>query len=82
MFPAGPLAYPLLLDGAFAAKHIPHLGYAVEGSKVFHWMAQGWEKLDKKLTSPEFSCGGHKWCVTCDCPRLYRLRNLKTRPGG
>jgi len=57
------LAHPHPPDDAFAAKHIPHLGYTVKESKVFHWRAQGWKKLEGKLTSPEFSCGGHKWCV-------------------
>ena len=69
-------------DDAFAAKHIPHLGHAVKESKVFHWRAEGWKKLDKKLTSPEFSCGGHKWCVSSDYQRPSHLRNLKTRLGG
>jgi len=55
------LPYPL--DGPFAAQHIPHLGHTVKESKVFHWRVQGWKKLAKNVPSPEFSCGGHKWCV-------------------
>ena len=57
------LAHQRPSDDAFAAKHIPHLGYVVKESKVFHWRAQGWKKLEGKLTSPEFCCGGHKWFV-------------------
>ncbi|KAF8201450.1 hypothetical protein BJ912DRAFT_1019409 [Pholiota molesta] len=46
---------------AFAAKHMPDLGHEVKDFKVFSWRLTGWKKLDKKLTSPEFECGGHKW---------------------
>jgi hypothetical protein len=49
------------LDDAFAAKHMPDLGHEVKDFKVFSWRLTGWKKLDKKLTSPEFECGGHKW---------------------
>ncbi|KAF9792792.1 cysteine proteinase [Thelephora terrestris] len=48
---------------AFAAKHMPDLGHDVKEFQVFHWKLQGWKKLDKKLTSPEFECGGHKWRI-------------------
>ena len=50
-------------DEAFAAKHMPDLGHDVKDFKVFSWPLNNWKKLDKKLTSPEFECGGHKWCV-------------------
>jgi hypothetical protein len=50
-------------EEAFAAKHMPDLGYDVKESQVFHWKLPGWKKLDKKLTSPDFECGGHKWYV-------------------
>ncbi|KAF8921385.1 ubiquitin carboxyl-terminal hydrolase 5 [Mucidula mucida] len=48
---------------AFAAKHLPDMGYDVKDFKVFTWKLGSWKKLDKKLTSPDFECGGHKWCV-------------------
>ena len=49
-------------DEAFAAEHMPDLGgYDAKEFQVYHWRLQGWKKLEKKLTSPEFDCGGHKW---------------------
>ncbi|KAI0318629.1 ubiquitin carboxyl-terminal hydrolase 5 [Amylostereum chailletii] len=48
---------------AFAAKHMPDLGHDVKEFKVFTWKLSGWKKLEKKLTSPEFECGGHKWRI-------------------
>ncbi|KAF9649101.1 cysteine proteinase [Thelephora ganbajun] len=48
---------------AFAAKHMPDLGHDVKEFQVFHWKLQGWKKLERKLTSPEFDCGGHKWRI-------------------
>jgi ubiquitin carboxyl-terminal hydrolase 7 len=48
-------------DEAFAAKHMPDLGHDVKDFKVFTWRLTNWKKLEKKLTSPEFDCGGHKW---------------------
>ncbi|TFK55144.1 cysteine proteinase [Heliocybe sulcata] len=48
---------------AFAAKHMPDLGHEVKEFKVYHWKLSGWKKLEKKLTSPEFECGGHKWRI-------------------
>lgn len=51
-------------DEAFSAKHMPDLGHEVKDMKVFNWKLTNWKKLDKKLTSPEFECGGHKWYVT------------------
>ena len=51
----------LILDEAFAAKHMPDLGHDVKEFKVFTWKLTNWKKLDKKITSPEFECGGHKW---------------------
>jgi ubiquitin carboxyl-terminal hydrolase 7 len=50
-------------DDAFAAKNMPDLGHEVKDFKVSTWRINNWSKLDKKLTSPEFECGGHKWCV-------------------
>ncbi|TFY81764.1 hypothetical protein EWM64_g2248 [Hericium alpestre] len=48
---------------AFAAKHMPDLGHDVKEFKVFTWPLDNWKKLDKKLTSPEFECGGHRWRI-------------------
>ncbi|KAF8654190.1 hypothetical protein AX16_003719 [Volvariella volvacea WC 439] len=48
---------------AFAAKHLPDLGHDVKDFKVFTWRLSNWKKLEKKLTSPEFECGGHKWRI-------------------
>ncbi|KAF9457164.1 hypothetical protein BDZ94DRAFT_1342402 [Collybia nuda] len=48
---------------AFAAKHMPDLGHDVKDFRVFSWRLTSWKKLDKKLTSPEFDCGGHKWRI-------------------
>jgi hypothetical protein len=75
-----PFFHPL--DEAFAAKHMPDLGHDVKEFQVSHWKLQGWKKLEKKLTGPEFDCGGHKWCALTSYRPLPHLRNLKTRPGG
>ncbi|OSC99045.1 cysteine proteinase [Trametes coccinea BRFM310] len=48
---------------AFAAKHMPDLGHEVKDFKVFTWRLTNWKKLEKKLTSPEFECGGHRWRI-------------------
>lgn len=51
------------IDEAFAAKQLPDLGHEVEDMQVFTWRLSKWRTLEKKLTSPEFDCGGHRWCV-------------------
>ncbi|KAK7043601.1 ubiquitin-specific protease ubp15 [Paramarasmius palmivorus] len=48
---------------AFAAKHMPDLGHDIKDFKVFTWQLEHWKKLEKKLTSAEFECGGHKWRI-------------------
>ncbi|KII89207.1 hypothetical protein PLICRDRAFT_599629 [Plicaturopsis crispa FD-325 SS-3] len=48
---------------AFAAKHLPEQGYDVKDFQVFTWKLHDWKKLEKKLTSPEFQCGGHTWRI-------------------
>ncbi|KAJ7046714.1 hypothetical protein C8F04DRAFT_1307881 [Mycena alexandri] len=48
---------------AFAAKHMPELGHDVQDFQVYTWRLNNWKKLDKKLTSDEFECGGHKWRI-------------------
>ena len=69
-------------DEAFAAKYIPDMGYDVKDFRVFHWKLQGWEKLEKRLTSSEFDCGGRKWYVLSGYRHLSPLHNLKFRSGG
>ncbi|KAF5357773.1 hypothetical protein D9756_001634 [Leucocoprinus leucothites] len=54
---------PVTNHEAFAAKHMPDLGHDVKDFKVFTWKLTNWKKLEKKLTSPEFDCGGHKWRI-------------------
>ncbi|KAJ7794111.1 hypothetical protein B0H14DRAFT_2924122 [Mycena olivaceomarginata] len=48
---------------AFAAKHMPELGHDVKDFKVFTWRLTNWKTSEKKLTSDEFDCGGHKWRI-------------------
>lgn len=61
----------LVVDEAFAAKHMPDLGHEVKDFQVFTWRLTNWKKLEKKITSPEFECGGHKWFVA-NCPASRR----------
>ena len=69
-------------DDAFAARHMPNLGHDVKDFKVFHWKLQGWRKLERKLISPEFDCGGHQWYGLPGHCRLSQSRNLKFHSGG
>ncbi|KWU45004.1 ubiquitin carboxyl-terminal hydrolase 5 [Rhodotorula sp. JG-1b] len=48
---------------AFAAKHLSDMGEPVEDFQVFKWPLKDYRRMDKKLLSPEFSCGGHKWNI-------------------
>lgn len=48
---------------AFAAKHLPDLGYDIKDFRVYTWRLTNWMKLEKKITSPDFDCGGHKWRI-------------------
>ncbi|KAF8149278.1 hypothetical protein K438DRAFT_450625 [Mycena galopus ATCC 62051] len=50
-------------EEAFAAKHMPELGHDVKDFQVYTWQLNNWKKLDKKFTSDEFECGGHKWRI-------------------
>lgn len=59
-------------DEAFAAKHMPDLGHEIQDFQVFSWPLQKWRTLDKKLTSPDFEAGGHKWCVIGMCHGVRR----------
>jgi ubiquitin carboxyl-terminal hydrolase 7 len=49
--------------------HMPDLGYEVEDVNIFHWKISNWNGLNNRITSPEFSCGGHEWYVNfhSDC---------------
>jgi hypothetical protein len=51
------------IDEAFASKHMPDLGHDVKDFQVYTWRINNWKKLEKRLTSPDFECGGHKWSV-------------------
>lgn len=73
-----PRPFPHPPDDAFATECVPDLGYDVKELQVFHWKLLGWKKLEKKLTSSEFDCGGHKWYVLLGYRRHFHLRNLKT----
>ena len=69
-------------DEAFADKYMPNLGHTVKETKVFHWKVQGWKKLEEKLASPEFSCGGHKWYAHLGHNGISHLHNPETHSGG
>jgi ubiquitin carboxyl-terminal hydrolase 7 len=51
----------LIADKAFAKSHMPELHEEVEDFAVYTWNLQNWKKLENKMTSPEFQCGGHSW---------------------
>ncbi|KAE8245144.1 hypothetical protein A4X13_0g6070 [Tilletia indica] len=48
---------------AFADKNLGDLGQEEDDFKVFHWDIPSWKALDKRITGPEFECGGHKWRI-------------------
>ncbi|TDL18037.1 hypothetical protein BD410DRAFT_793730 [Rickenella mellea] len=48
---------------AFVAKNMPDWDQDVKDTKVYTWPVNNWRKLEKKITSPEFGCGGHKWRI-------------------
>lgn len=52
---------------AFASKHLSDMGEEVEDFTRFTWKLSDYRRMDKKTTSPEFTCGGHKWYVARDC---------------
>ncbi|KAI6124860.1 ICP0-binding domain of ubiquitin-specific protease 7-domain-containing protein [Pisolithus croceorrhizus] len=60
---AGDGAVSVLDYEAFAAKHLPDLGHDVKDFQVYTWRLTNWMKLEKRITSPEFDCGGHKWRI-------------------
>lgn len=57
-----PLSHSFV-EEAFAAKHMPDLGHDVKDFKVYTWRLTNWKKLEKKITGPDFECGGHRWSV-------------------
>lgn len=49
------------LADAFAARHMTDLGPEIDSFTCFTWRITDYQSSDKKTTSPEFECGGHKW---------------------
>lgn len=60
-------------DEAYAAKAMPDLGLEVEDFQAQTWRIERWSQQPKRLVGPEFSCGGHKWCVRRHRPSEGRL---------
>lgn len=56
---------------------MPDLGHDVKEFKVFSWHLTNWKKLEKKITSPEFECGGHKWYVQSSSVILHQLSIIR-----
>lgn len=42
---------------------MPDLGLEIEDFQAQTWRIENWSQQPKRLVGPEFSCGGHKWCV-------------------
>lgn len=63
---------PTFQGEAFMARHLPDLGQEVEETQVYTWSITNWRKQDKKVTSPEFDCGGHKWSAFSTAPAEHR----------
>lgn len=45
----------------FAQKYMQDLGQDIESFTVYKWRITNYRKQDKRMSSPEFECGGHKW---------------------
>jgi hypothetical protein len=43
---------------------MPDLGLEIEDFQAQTWRIEHWSQQPKRLVGPEFSCGGHKWCVS------------------
>lgn len=69
------LCHPLYPDDAFAQKNMPDLGHEIEDFQIFSWRLSKWKTLDKKLTSPEFECGGHRWYDVPQFSSTLRVAN-------
>ncbi|CAO1629496.1 unnamed protein product [Sympodiomycopsis kandeliae] len=54
---------PVTEERAFGSKHLADLGQEEDDFCVFHWDVGNWTALDKRITSPVFECGGHKWRI-------------------
>ena len=52
---------------------MPDLGHEVKDFKVYSWRLTNWRKLEKKITSPEFECGGHRWYVCAPTSTLEKV---------
>lgn len=48
---------------AFADKYLADLGQEEADFQVCHWPIKSWHALDKRITGPEFECGGHRWRI-------------------
>ncbi|CCV00636.1 unnamed protein product [Malassezia sympodialis ATCC 42132] len=48
---------------AFTNRHLADLGQEEEDFQVCHWPIESWHSLDKRITGPEFECGGHRWRI-------------------
>ncbi|KEI40875.1 uncharacterized protein L969DRAFT_86115 [Mixia osmundae IAM 14324] len=48
---------------AFAERHLSDMNQEVEDFKVFTWNLVDYRRQSKRLVSPEFECGGHKWNI-------------------
>lgn len=53
---------------------MPDLGHDVKDFKVYTWRLTNWRKLEKKITSPEFDCGGHRWSVLLTPSLVTRIQ--------
>ncbi|KAJ7030553.1 hypothetical protein C8F04DRAFT_1222353 [Mycena alexandri] len=62
-------------DRDAAAQYMPKLDHNITDSTVYAWRLQNWKKSEKKLTSDEFWCGGHKWRIL-----LFPFGNSTTTP--
>ncbi|WFD08090.1 ubiquitinyl hydrolase 1 [Malassezia vespertilionis] len=50
-------------EKAFSEKYLADLGLDEAEFKVFHWPIKSWSALEKRITSPEFEVGGHRWRI-------------------
>ena len=41
------------------------------GFETFQWRIEDWRALDRRVTGPEFECGGNKWQVAQFVSLLY-----------
>lgn len=48
---------------AFAERYLADLGQEEADFQVCHWPIKSWHSLDKRITGPEFECGGHRWRI-------------------